>query len=93
MKEIARVKVDHNSMLYLEKLSYETDGLKVLFSALSPVGETYSRLLEDYKKRYCEMKVALNMIVEENCQDYLSNGKIYLFQPDFFEGVIVVNEQ
>lgn len=92
MKEIARVAVDQVSMLYLERLSYETDGLRILFSSLTPTGETYDMVLKDYKKKFSEMKVALNEIVMEYCADYIKLPNI-LFQPDFFEGVIIVNEQ
>lgn len=91
------VKIDEVSMAYLEKLSYDVEGYKVLISNINNLTdiskeEIFSELLDRYESKSCERKVLLNTIVGEYCEEYLLKSNL-LFIPNFHRGEIEIYEQ
>lgn len=97
-KKIAEYEVGESQMSYLEKLSFEVDGLRVLITNLSHLVEpaaidpVYNKLRDEYQQAFAERQVALNEIVNRAAPDRAHDPNVF-FTPDFYKGVIVAYEK
>ena len=69
-KELARIKIDPDMTIYLQQLSYELGGLRVLNAQIIRSGISddthYRKFLEEYK----EIQSAYNLAFDEVCSIY-----------------------
>lgn len=91
MKEIARFTVDPGAAGYVQMLSYEVDGLRVLNAQIARSGGDRERYLKEYEEMYAEYRTAYDALVGEVCPEYV--GQPYTTALIFARGELVVYEK
>lgn len=75
-KPIKIVEILEDESLFIEKLWYETEGLKTLIaqftsdSPFKPDEQRYSLLIKEYIEKYCEYNIIWNILISKYAEEY-----------------------
>lgn len=95
-REIARFPMSEEASLYMQRLQFDMDGLRVLNTQLIRSGvesnERYEKFLEEYREAYAEYYLAFN----ELCREILPlelQGSMYSKYINFVSDEMIVVEE
>lgn len=95
MREVIRIRIDEGALAYLQMLSYEVDGLRVLNCQILQGGkvenELYDKYLSDYKAAVCAFQFAFSELVKTVASEYLDRQ--FHHEIKFLTGELVVSEK
>lgn len=95
MREVSRIELDEGVVAYLQRLSYELEGLQVLNCHLirsGAEGAAYERYLKAYQRASCEYRFAFNEIAGETLKKEMRRPEDS-YRVDFLTGELIVSRK